>query len=376
MHTTSTIPRCMLIGLSYPRDTTDDLVADFEEVESLVDTYGGSVVSAIVQNSTRSDYDTFIGHGKVEEVIEIIEKEEIDIVIINVAIKPGQLHTLQLAFEKANPQIKVWDRISLILEIFSKHAKTAEAKLQIKFAKMRQMGPRIYGMGMEMSNQAAGIGAKGVGESNTELMLRHWRNEKGKIQKELLALSRRREEQIQHRKRAGIPTISLVGYTNAGKTSLFNTITKETDYAANKLFATLDSTINKFYLHQAQKEVYISDTIGFIKDLPLELIEAFKSTLLESIHADIILHIIDASDPKMYEKIKTVEDILYELKIDPKKVIYVFNKIDQAESLDQEYITTMFKNFSPQFISVKKSEGLTTLMSLFAEKLKTNQSNT
>lgn len=359
----------MLIGLSYPRQNNEELITDFEEVESLVTTFGGKVHAAIVQNSTRGDTETFIGHGKVEEILPILEKEKIDVVVINETIKPGQLHTLTLAFEKVNPKIIVWDRISLILEIFSKHAHTAEAKLQIKFAKLRQMGPRIYGMGMQMSNQAAGIGARGIGESNTELMLRHYQHEKKKIQDELDALSTRKQAQITHRKKDGLLTISLVGYTNAGKTTLFNLLSGQKDLVANALFATLESTVNKFYLHSLKKEVYLSDTIGFIKDLPPQLIDTFKSTLLESIHADLILHVIDSSDPRMIDKITTVEQILSDLHIRPENVMYVFNKIEQAKELNISRIEQEFAKFSPIFISAKKGTGIEQLLDVAAKRL-------
>ena len=369
MYTPPTVPRFMLIGLSYPRENDEDLYADFEEIESLVKTYGGQVFAAVVQNSSRGDMDTFIGHGKVDEVSALIEKEKIDVVVINVAIKPGQLHALTLAFEKVNPQIKVWDRVSLILEIFSKHAKTAESKLQIKFAKIRQMGPRIYGMGYELSNQAAGVGAKGVGESNTEIMLRHYRDAKKKIQDDLGSLLKRKQEQIAHRKKDGLKTISLVGYTNAGKSTLFNKITGEKDLVQDALFATLDSTVNKFYLHALESEVYLSDTIGFIKDLPPQLIDTFKSTLLESVHADLILHVIDSSDKRMEEKILTVEEILQELNIKRENVVYVFNKIEKAEGFDKEKILNHYAEFSPQFVSAKSGQGIEELLTHIAQRL-------
>ena len=173
MYSPKTSLRFMLIGLSDTRLDREDMISDFEEVGSLVTTYGGQVYAVLVQNASRSDYDTFIGKGKVEEATELIQKEEIDIVVVTDVIKPSQIHALKLAFEKLNPEIIVWDKVSLILEIFSRHAKTSEAKLQIRLAKMRQMGPRIYGMGMEMSQQGAGVGTRGLGETNTELMLRH-----------------------------------------------------------------------------------------------------------------------------------------------------------------------------------------------------------
>lgn len=362
----------MLIGLSDPFKSKEEMFSDFEEVESLVNTYGGKVHAALVQNRTRGDYATFIGQGKVEEAVAVIAEKQVDIVVVNVAIKPAQLHALYLAFQKANPQIIVWDRVSLILEIFSKHAATAEAKLQIKFAKMRQMGPRIYGMGMEMSNQASGIGARGIGETNTELMLRHWRIEKRKVQKELSILTNRKQDQITHRKEGGFPTISLVGYTNAGKTTLFNRITGQNDLVQNALFATLDSSVNKFYLKSLGHEVYLSDTIGFIKDLPPQLIDAFKSTLLETIYADLIIHVIDSSDPRMHEKIKTVEEIFDELKIQRKNVMYVFNKIESNATLNKEELVKEFSEFTPSFVSAKNGEGIDALLNSFSARLQKN----
>ncbi len=366
MYSPKTSLRFMLIGLSDTRLDREDMISDFEEVGSLVATYGGQVYAVLVQNASRSDYDTFIGKGKVEEAAELIQKEKIDIVVVTDVIKPSQIHELKLAFEKINPEIIVWDKVSLILEIFSRHAKTAEAKLQIRLAKMRQMGPRIYGMGMEMSQQGAGVGTRGLGETNTELMLRHWRNEKREVQKELSVLIDQRQKQIDRRKAGGLKTISLVGYTNAGKTTLFNRIAGQDDLVEDALFATLDSTVNKFYLHGFNKEVYISDTIGFIKDLPPQLIEAFKSTLLEATHADILLHVIDASDPRMEEKINTVEDILKEIGIDLSRQIFVFNKVEKAKNFDKDKILDKYKDHFPQCISAKENIGIQALSDVIA----------
>lgn len=370
------LPRFMLIGLSDPLKSKDEMYADFEEVKSLVTTYGGKVHAALVQNKTRGNFRTFIGEGKINEAIESIRENVIDIVVINVEIKPGQLHELHLAFKKANENIIVWDRISLILEIFSKHAKTHEAKLQIKFAKLRQMGPRIYGMGKEMSQQGGGIGTRGIGETNTQLMLRHWQDEKVKIRKELAAQSTIKFNQIAHRKKGGARTISLVGYTNAGKTTLFNRMTGEHDLVENALFATLDSTVNKFYLKPLQKEVYLSDTIGFIKDLPPQLIDAFKSTLLETTHADLILHVIDSSDPRMKEKIKTVEEILKELEMDKLNVMYVFNKSEDSKTLDKDNLKEKYKEFSPSFISAKNGDGIEEMLEQITNNLQETKSTT
>ncbi len=178
-------PRFMLVGLVPPRQDKERTFATFEEAQSLVSAYGGEVFAATSQNSTRRDHATFIGTGKAQEVADTIQKEQIEIVVINDNVKPGQLFTLKKIFERSNSKIEVWDRSDLILHIFSKHAATAEAKLQIKLAFMRHMGPRIFGMGMELSQQAGGIGTIGKGETNTERMHRHWKNEIRNVYKQL-----------------------------------------------------------------------------------------------------------------------------------------------------------------------------------------------
>src|SRR3989344_3151781 len=217
--------RFMLVGLVPPRQDKEKTLSDFEETQSLVRTYGGRVFAAVSQNSSRGDHETYIGHGKAQEISEELNDNAIDVVVINGNLKPGQLFALQNFFDEKRPGIHVWDRIDLILEIFAKHASTAEAKLQIKIAAMRHMGPRIYGMGMVLSQQAGGIGTRGIGETNTELMQRHWRNEMGKVKKQLAKIQKNRSQQLDRRKRDGLSAISIVGYTNAGKTTLFNELT-------------------------------------------------------------------------------------------------------------------------------------------------------
>lgn len=363
------IKKVLLIGLEDTREDREIMISEFEEAGELVQTYGGQVVSLLVQNESRGDYDTFIGRGKVEEAKEIIKNEGIDIVVLTRTIKPGQVHNLKRGFEKVKQDIVVWDKVGLILEIFSRHARTREAKLQIQLAKMRQMGPRIYGMGMEMSQQGAGVGTRGLGETNTELMLRHWRDQKREVQKELAVLTTQRQKQIDHRRDLGLPTVSLVGYTNAGKTTLFNYLTGEKDLVQNALFATLDSTVNKFYLKGINREIYISDTIGFIKDLPPQLIDAFKSTLLEATHADILLHTIDVQDPRMSEKITTVEAILAEIGVDLSRQIFVFNKSESLSDERHKEISKTYSQYRCVFISAKNGKGIDTLFDILGEVL-------
>lgn len=361
--------RFMLIGVFPKFARKEDIIIDLEETTSLVKTYGGDIYAVSVQRSESPDRNMFVGKGKAEEVLETVVKDDIQVVVLHNTVKARQIFSLKKQLRKVKPDIVVWDRVDLILYIFSKHAQTAEAKLQIELAAMRHMGPRIYGMGFELSRQGGGIGGVGIGETNTELMKRHWRDQIQKANKELRKLTDERQRQLEKRKRAGQQTVSLVGYTNAGKSSLFNILTGKDKLVENALFATLDSTVGKWYVKDLQKEVMVSDTIGFIKDLPPKLIDAFKSTLMESIHADVLLHVIDASDEHMEEKITVVEKVLYELDLINRKRIYVFNKIDQAQDIDKSMLEEKYEQFTPIFTSAVKKEGIEILSSIVASQL-------
>jgi GTPase len=351
--------RVLPIHVINPQANQERAVSTGEELESLIKTLGGEVPDRIVQNLNHPDQGTFIGKGKVLEVIEKIKELKIDVVVLNTMAKPRQVHALKTRFEKVNPKIEVWDRMDLILHIFEKNATTTEAKLQIELARMRYMGPRIYGMGAILSRQGGGIGAVGAGETNTELMKRHWRSEIKTVTDKLEVINEARTAQLEQRKKAGFKTVSIVGYTNAGKSSLFNLLTNKDVLVQNALFATLDSSVSNVYVPQLDKEVLLTDTIGFIRNLPPRLIQAFKSTLMESIHADVLLHVIDVSDPEYEEKIYVVNNILHELGIYLElHMVYVFNKIDAAPHIDKEALLEKHKRYRPVFISVKEQQGI------------------
>jgi GTP-binding protein HflX len=315
-----------LIHFSASKREAEDRMAELEE---LVRTYGGAVVVKSIQRKAKPDHQTYIGAGKVDELLVDAKALKATLLVINQALKPQQMFNLEQRLQKENGKFQVWDRIDLILNIFEKHARTAEAKLEIELARLRHMGPRIYNMGAQLGRQRGGTGTRGgSGEGNTEAMKRHLRDQEHAILKKLEKYQGVRDLQRERRSRMGERTVALVGYTNAGKTSLLNALTKRKEYAANALFATLDTRVGELYLPSIEGTALLSDTIGFIQGLPPSLIAAFRSTLSEAIGADVLLHVIDAADDKRDEKIDVVDGILTELGIPLERRLRVYNKID------------------------------------------------
>ena len=270
----------LFVCLADAKLAQSEIEKNITELWNLASALGNATVVDIILQKGVPQRPLYIGPGKAQEVEDYIKTHSVDVIVVDGILTPNQKFNLTKMYWDINPNIEVWDRVDLILSIFSRHARTTEAKLQIEMARMRHMGPSIYGMGMILSRQAGGIGTRGLGETNTELMKRHWKREMKRVTEELGKLKGFRERQIEHRRNAGLSTVSLVGYTNAGKTSLFNALTHKKNLVENALFATLDSAVGEIYIQELGKSVVISDTIGFIKDLPPELIEAFTSTLL------------------------------------------------------------------------------------------------
>lgn len=353
--------RFLLVSIKPREISQDDLLVQLEEVQRLVESYGGSVAGLVVQSREVHDKGLYIGSGKIAEVAGKVKSEGIDVVVLNGIIKPGHLFEIAQELRKHDKEVLVWDRVDLILQIFGQHAQTAEARLQIELASMRHMGPRIYGMGSELSRQGGGIGGRGIGETNTELMQRHWQTMMKRAQQKLEKLSNARERQMLRRKRVGLPTVSLVGYTNAGKTSLFNALTSKNKLAQDLLFATLDAATGKVYLPEVQQSILVSDTIGFIDNLPAELIEAFKSTLMEAINADLLIKVVDASDPNLKRHLEVVDKTLADLGLSDRPTLVAFNKIDAfPEALIQDLVED-YANLEPYFVSVKTGDGIAEL---------------
>ncbi|MFH1284143.1 MAG: GTPase HflX [Candidatus Peregrinibacteria bacterium] len=329
--------KAILIDVIDKETPREEAEKRLNELENLVNTYGGIVVVKTIQRRGTPDYDTYIGKGKVEEIFEMGKTHDAKILIVNNILKPKQIYNLLEILRKA--EMEAWDRIDLILKIFDKHAQSTEAKLQIELAGIRHMGPRIFGMGMELSRQSGAKGLRaGAGEANIEIMKRHLQSQELSIMKKLKHYELINSHHRERRRRLNLQTAALVGYTNAGKSSILNALTNKGAYVADKLFATLDTRVGKLYIapqsypdngeYVKGRELLISDTIGFIRNLPPSLIQAFKSTLAETIESDMILHVIDITDPEIHMKIKVVEEILDQIGLHDKPKIYVFNKID------------------------------------------------
>jgi GTPase len=395
--------RAVLIDVVEPGTSPEESELRLNELDSLVKTFGGVSVVRSMQKRAKPDYKTYVGTGKVEEVLdEHNGAKNLDVIILNNILKPRQIYNLeefctQYEIEKMEKEdrfevpkkIKVWDRVDLILKIFDKHAKTAEAKLQIELASIKHMGPRIFGMGMELSRQGGGIGTIGVGETNTERMKRALQKRTNEIEGKITNYGNIQARQRQSRAKRNQKTIALAGYTNAGKSTLLKALTKKQEvYIADELFATLDSKIGELYIPSETydmpgRTVLLADTIGFIQDLPPSLIKAFKTTLAEIVDADLILHVIDVSDENIHLKIKVVQEILDELleeRIkynDAPERIFVFNKFDRLGKMTQQdrlqyisVLTEQYAEYNPQILSALDRDSLPKLVDLVSEKLK------
>ncbi len=379
------ILRVFLVDLVDKQTSREVLEDRMRELENLVNTYGGVVVLQKYQKKDQPDLRTYVWKGKLEEIVEDMLRLEANLLVIGNALKPAQIYAinekLRLVSEEQNLKEKMVarDRIDLILKIFEKHAEWGEARLQIELAAIKHMGPRIYGMGMELSRQwgSSGSGSwatRGIWETNTERMKRHLKEKVLKIEKKLVEYEQMRKLHRDARKKKWMPTIGIVWYTNAGKSSLLNALTNKGVLAENKLFATLGTNVGKCYLITNPetwlgKEVLLNDTIGFIRDLPPKLVKSFSSTLEDSIESDFLLHVIDASDPFVDERIEVVHKVLNDIWAHQDKIL-VFNKIDKADEEKIAQLREKYSDFNCVFISVKEWKGFEELRWKLIEKVK------
>ncbi|WP_414834741.1 GTPase HflX [Bacillus altitudinis] len=317
------IEKAILVGCQLPHITDERFQYSMEELASLTKTAGGETVSIMTQKRNRQDSATYIGKGKVEELEVLCEELDCDVIIFNDELSPSQLKALATALD-----VKIIDRTQLILDIFAKRARTREGKLQIELAQLQYALPRLSGQGISLSRQGGGIGARGPGETKLETDRRHIRNRIHEIHGQLSAVKEHRTRYRERRKKNGVFQIAIVGYTNAGKSTLFNQLTEADSHEEDLLFATLDPMTRKMTLESGYS-VLISDTVGFIQDLPTTLIAAFRSTLEEVKEADYLLHVIDSSNEDYEGHERTVHKLLEELEADRIPMLTVYNKKDQ-----------------------------------------------
>lgn len=303
-----------------------DCDISLDELEELAETAGAEVVGRMSQKRDKLDSGTFLGSGRLEELGDFCKNNEVDLVIADSELAPAQLRNIEKATD-----VRVIDRTTLILDIFAERARSNEGKLQVELAQLRYSLPRLMGQGTKLSRLGGGIGTRGPGETKLESDRRHIRRRIKALEDEFDALEKRRSLARARREKDGVETVVIVGYTNAGKSTLMNTLTEAGVLAQDKLFATLDPTSRALVLPDGRR-VMLIDTVGFIRRLPHHLVEAFKSTLEEAVCAKVILNVCDASDPECAEHLKVTNDLLEELGCSGKPIIPVFNKCDLPQA--------------------------------------------
>jgi len=349
MHETVKKERALLVVVKEPKElwSFDDLASEFK---NLVLSSGIEVSEVVLVKLIKPNPSLYIGKGKVEEIAQIVAESDINVVIVNNNLNFTQQRNLEEILT-----VKVIDRTQLILDIFARHASSQEGVLQVELAQLQYLLPRLRGKGIVLSRLGGGIGTRGPGEKKLEVDRRKISDRIARLKKELKNLKQHHEVMRKRRDKAKEYMCSLVGYTNAGKTTLFNVLAESKQAESPSLFTTLDTVTRKFPL-EGKPEVVLSDTVGFIYNLPPHLIESFKTTLDELQYADILLHLVDASSKNLLQVKKAVDQILVDLKLDPKPVITVFNKIDKISPSDLKFL----KSDYPEgiFISAKSNSGL------------------
>ncbi len=357
----------VLVGLITKEQNEEKANEYLDELDFLVETAGGTTDKRFLQQLIRPDSRTFVGSGKLNEIKNFIASSNIDIAVFDDELSPSQLRNIEQILE-----CRILDRNNLILDIFAKRARTAHSKTQVELAQYQYLLPRLTGMWTHLERQKGGIGLRGPGESEIETDRRIIRDRISLLKKKLLQIDKQKATQRKHR--TGLVRVALVGYTNVGKSTIMNLLSKSTIFAENKLFATLDTTVRKMVI--GNLPFLISDTVGFIRKLPHSLIESFKSTLDEVREADILVHIVDISHPDFEDHMNVVKETLTGLNAIDKPIIVVFNKIDaytfvvkesddltpktkENYSLDDMKKTWMAKTINPSmFISATQKQNI------------------
>jgi GTP-binding protein HflX len=350
----------ILVGIAERGCDVIECDRSLDELERLLDTAGGSASARVIQVKDSFDPRTCIGSGKVKEISEMCLNMDIKLVIFDFELSPAQIRNLE---NDIGHDVSVIDRSMLILDIFALHAVSGEGKLQVELAQLKYSAPRLIGKGKDLSRLGGGIGTRGPGETKLESDRRHLKEKVVALEKRLEEMEHNRMVMRAQRDKSGIPKVALVGYTNAGKSTLLNKLTDAGVLSEDKLFATLDPTTRKFEL-PCGESILLTDTVGFIRKLPHHLIKAFKSTLDEVVYADILIIVSDITDPESPEHIEVTRGVIDELGASDKPVIYVYNKCDLLEG-------DMPKSDDPNTVIVSGATGygLERLLSLITEEI-------
>jgi len=317
--------RALLVSTGAGSPTNEEAEASLDELALLADTAGAEPVDAVLQRRRSPDVATYVGKGKAEELRETVDAQDIDLVIVDDELTPSQQRNLETLFK-----VDVVDRVALILDIFAQHATSQEGRVQVELAQLRYRLPRLRGRGTQLSQQGAGIGTRGPGETQLEVDRRRLLQRIQRLERALKDLGATRATQRKARSRRAFPTVALVGYTNAGKSTLLNQLTDAGVLVQNQLFSTLDPTTRRLRLPGGET-VLLSDTVGFVRRLPHQLVDAFRSTLEEVADADLLLHVVDVSSPDVDGRIEAVNTVLREIDADHVPVLLAWNKSDLVD---------------------------------------------
>lgn len=361
--------RAVLVGIITLAETEEQEKEYLEELSFLVETAGGITLKTFMQKIAHNDPKTYVGKGKLDEIRDYVKAEEADMVIFDDELTASQIRNIEKVLE-----CKILDRSNLILDIFARRAKTAQAKTQVELAQCQYLLPRLTRMWTHLSKQKGGIGMKGPGETEIETDRRIIRDKISLLKEKLKQIDKQNE--TQRKSRHQLVRVALVGYTNVGKSTLMNLLSKSEVFAENKLFATLDTTVRKVVIDNLP--FLLSDTVGFIRKLPHHLVECFKSTLDEVREADILLHVVDISHPNFEEQMEVVNETLKELGVADKEVITVFNKVDSYPAANAELLSLedfkrswMAKKNTPAiFISALKKKNIAEFRKLLYDRIK------